>query len=261
MPDTKWLGIKMNTMKRILPLLLLFFGLLAYGQNDKKLFVYGGQVTKDFIKYTADLTNKENPKICFLPTATADSPYYINYWYELCSDLKVEPRVMEVWINSNAQKESFEEILLGMDAIIVGGGNTLNMLAIWKAQKIDLALKKAYDKGIVIAGGSAGSLCWFNAGTTDSRPKELTIVEGLGFLDFSHCPHYHSEESRKPLYHKNILEKKLGDGYACDDGAGILFFNGKVSKSVAMDAESFSYYVYEKNGEIIEEKLIPEIIK
>jgi len=85
---------------------------------------------------------------------------------------------MGVWINSTTQKKSFEEILLSMGAIIVGGGNTLNMLAIWKAQEIDLALKKAYDKGIVIAGGSAGSLCWFNAGTTDSRPKELTIVKG-----------------------------------------------------------------------------------
>jgi len=168
---------------------------------------------------------------------------------------------MGVWINSTTQKKSFEEILLSMGAIIVGGGNTLNMLAIWKAQEIDLALKKAYDKGIVIAGGSAGSLCWFNAGTTDSRPKELTIVKGLGFLNFSHCPHYHSEENRRPLYHKNILEKKLSNGYACDDKSGILFLNGKASKSVSTDSESFSYYVYEKYGKIIEEKLIPEIIK
>jgi len=167
---------------------------------------------------------------------------------------------MEVLINSTTQEESFEEILLGMDAIIVGGGNTLNMLAIWKAQGIDLALKKAYENGIIIAGGSAGSLCWFNAGTTDSKPKELTIVNGLGFLDYSHCPHYHSEETRKPLYHKNILEKKLSDGYACDDKSGILFLNGKLKKSVSLDSESFSYYVYEKDGVIMEEKITHEII-
>lgn len=249
-------------MQRILLLLAIFSCLLTFGQNDKKIFAYGGQITKEFIKYTAQLTNKENPKICFLPTATADNHYYINdYWYELCKDLELEPKVMYVWINSGSQKQSFEEILLEMDAIIVGGGNTLNMIAIWQAQKIDLALKKAYDKGIVIAGGSAGSLCWFNAGTTDSRPKELTIVKGLGFLDFSHCPHYHSEKNRKPLYHKNILEKKLTDGYACDDKSGILFLNGEYNKSVSLDNESFSYYVYEKNGEIIEEKLTPEIIE
>ena len=248
-------------MKKKIIFIIFIYCNLTFAQNQKKIFAYGGQVTKEFIKYTAELTNKENPKICFLPTATADSQYYINYWYELCSDLNLKPKVMEVWINSTSQKESFEEILSNMDAIIVGGGNTLNMLAIWKAQKIDLALKRAYDKGIVIAGGSAGSLCWFNAGTTDSRPKELTIVEGLGFLNFSHCPHYHSEESRKPLYHKNILEKKLSDGYACDDKSGILFVNGKLNKSISLDTESFSYYVYEENGEIVEEKLATEIIK
>ncbi len=247
--------------RRITVLLTIFSCCLVFGQKDKTLFVYGGQVKKEFIKYTAKLTNKENPKICFLPTATADNTYYINYWYELCSDLNIEPKVMEVWIDSNSQKESFEEIIMGMDAIIVGGGNTLNMLAIWKAQKIDLALKKAYDNGIVIAGGSAGSLCWFNAGTTDSRPKELTIVNGLGFLDYSHCPHYHSEETRKPLYHKNILERKLSNGYACDDKSGILFINGEVNKSVSMDSESFSYFVYEEDGKIIEKKLDSEIIK
>ncbi|WP_281989997.1 peptidase E [Aquimarina aggregata] len=248
-------------MKRVLLLMIVCYSHFVFSQKDKTLFAYGGQVTKGFIKYTAELTNKKKPKICFLPTATGDSEYYINYWYELCSGLEVEPKVMKVWINSTTQKESFEEVLMSMDAIIVGGGNTLNMLAIWKAQEIDLALKKAYDKGIIIAGGSAGSLCWFKAGTTDSRPKELTIVKGLGFLDYSHCPHYHSEKTRRPLYHKNILEKKLANGYACDDKSGIVFLNGKLSKSVSLDSESFSYYVHQKNGEIIEEKLIPEILE
>jgi len=248
-------------MKRILLLVIIFSCHLTFGQNDKTLFVYGGQITKEFIKYTAKLTNKENPKICFLPTATADNTRYINYWYELCSDLTIEPKVMKVWINSSRQKKSFEEILMDMDAIIVGGGNTLNMLAIWKAQKIDLVLKKAYNKGIILAGGSAGSLCWFNAGTTDSRPKELTIVNGLKFLNYSHCPHYHSEENRKPLYHKNILDEKLSNGYACDDKSGLLFINGKLNKSVAIDTKSFSYYVYKKDGEIVERKLESEIIK
>lgn len=248
-------------MKKILTLAFISYCSLCYAQIEKKAFVYGGQVTTEFIKYTAEITQKKNPKICFLPTATADNQQYIDYWFELCSDLKIKPSVMKVWISSSTQKESFEEILLGMDAIIVGGGNTLNMLAIWKAQEIDSALKKAYEKGIVIAGGSAGSLCWFNAGTTDSRPKELSIVKGLSFLDYSHCPHYNSEKSRKPLYHKNILEKKLTNGYACDDKSGILFINGAAKKSISLDTESFSYYVYEKTGQIIEEKLIPEIIK
>lgn len=247
-------------MKKIVLLLVFISCTLVYGQNDKTLFIYGGVVTKEFIKYTVELTKKERPKICYLPTAMADNVYYINNWYELCSDLEVVPKVLRVWITSPTQKESFEEILMDMDAIIVGGGNTLNMLAIWKAHEIGVALLKAYDNGTVMAGGSAGSLCWFNAGTTDSRPKELSIVNGLGLIDYSHCPHYDSEESRKPLYHKNILEKKLSNGYACDDKSGIVFLNGQVSKSVSIDSASFSYYVYENNGEIVEEKLKSEII-
>ena len=241
--------------------LVLFTCSFCYAQVDKTIFAYGGQVNQQFIKHTAKLTGKQNPKICFLPTANADNPYYINMWYELCADLKVEPSVMRVWINSTRQNQSWEEILTSVDAIIVGGGNTLNMLAIWKAQGINEALKKAYEQGIVIAGGSAGSLCWFTGGTTDSRPKELSIVEGLGFLNYSHCPHYSSEASRKPLYYQNILENKLDNGYACDDRSGIVFINEKAIKSVSTDAQSFSYYVYKKDGEVVEEKLEAEIIE
>src|SRR5580698_9297000 len=103
---------------------------------------------------------------------------------------------------------------------------------------IDTVLRKAYNKGIVLAGGSAGSLCWFNAGYSDSRPKALSIINGLGFLPFSHCPHYHSELTRKPLYVAALLEGKMTPGYACDDKAGVLFLNEKYSRSVSLDNSS-----------------------
>ncbi|MEY4930026.1 MAG: hypothetical protein RI909_750, partial [Bacteroidota bacterium] len=122
-------------------------------------------------------------------------------------------------------------------------------------------LKKAYDSGIILAGGSAGSLCWFTAGSTDSRPKELTIVEGLNILNFSHSPHYLRESARRPLYHELILSGKLKAGYACDDLAGLLFVNGEVKKSVAQDSENKNYYVSIKEGKIHEQVLPAEIIK
>lgn len=168
---------------------------------------------------------------------------------------------MRVWVNSNPNNKSFEEILLSMNAIIVGGGNTLNMLAIWEAQGIDTVLKKAYDKGIVLAGGSAGSLCWFTGGTTDSRPTALSLIGGLEFLNYSHCPHYNSEKSRRPLYHDNILKGMLSDGYACDDKSGVLFVNGKYKEAISLDSKNHSYFVYKKNDKIIEEKLISKIIQ
>jgi peptidase E len=144
---------------------------------------------------------------------------------------------------------------MNMDAIIVGGGNTLNMMAVWKAQGIDTVLRKAYDKGIVMAGGSAGSLCWFLGGTTDSRPRQLTIVECLGFIPTSHCPHYHSEPGRRPLYQQLILSGQLPAGYACDDHAGILFENEKPIRSVAADKDSHTYFVSVADGRIKEEQL------
>lgn len=223
--------------------------------NEQKIFVYGGQINKAFIKYVMGLTEKTNPKICFLPTASADNDNYIIYWYELCHDLDMEPHVMNVWLGTYYQTKTFEEILLNMDALIVGGGNTLNMMAIWQAQGIDTVLHKALDKGIILAGGSAGSLCWFLNGTTDSRPKELSTVNGLGFLNYSHCPHYNSEETRRPLYHSKILSGEFKDGYACDDKAGILFINGKLVEAVSLDETNNSYYVGIKNN-AIEEKII-----
>ena len=98
--------------------------------------------------------------------------------------------MQESFIASPRMTETWEERFLSMDGIVCSGGNTLNQQAIWKAQGIDVVLKQCWDRGIVLGGASAGSLCWFEEGTTDSRPKELTIVQCLGFLKGSHSPHY-----------------------------------------------------------------------
>jgi peptidase E len=227
----------------------------------KQLLIYGsGRHTVPFLRYIAKATGKENPNMCFIPTASGDDAEYIASFHDVCSQLDVNPHVLPVWINSYDQKETFEEVIFKMDAIIVGGGNTLNMLAIWKVQGIDIALKQAYDQGVVMGGGSAGSLCWFNGGTTDSRPKELSIVVGMRFIDKSHCPHYNSEPSRRPLYHTNIQSGLLTEGYACDDRSAIHFINGEIYKSLSLDEENHSYYVFEKDGEIVEQLLESTLI-
>jgi len=228
---------------------------------NKQLFIYGsGRHTVPFIDYMAKATGKTRPNICFIPTASGDDKDYIIRFYEVCKQLNVIPHILEVWINSYDHKETFDEKIGRMDAIVVGGGNTLNMLAIWKAQGIDTALKKAYENGVVMGGGSAGSLCWFNGGTTDSRPAELSIVEGMAFMNKSHCPHYNSETSRRPLYHQNILSGKLSNGYACDDRSAIHFVNMEVHASVSLDADNNSYYVYEQEGKIVEERISRQIL-
>jgi len=248
--------------------LLSAVSLSAIGQTNvntvppRTIFAYGGGFTKEFMQYVIRLTKKENPKVCFLATAAGDNANTVLAWYAICEDLPMRPYFQKSYVASYTEPKTFEENLLSMDAIVVGGGNTLNLMAIWKAQGIDTVLRKAYNKGIILSGGSAGSLCWFQGGTTDSRPKELSIVHGLGFIPTSHCPHYHSELLRKPLYFDNILKGKLSPGYAIDDKAGIVFENEKYIKSVAIDDKSNTYYVSVVNG-AVDEKLLPvtEIIK
>ena len=226
----------------------------------RKLFAYGGDFDRGFVKYMASLTGKENPKICFLPTATGDAAGYVMRWFETCAGLPIQAFVQRSFISSYNQKQSFEEIFLGMDAIVVGGGNTLNMMAIWKAQGMDLALKKAYENGVVLGGGSAGSLCWFEQGTTDSRPGSLSTVEGLGLISGSHSPHYDGEGERKPLYWSKIKSGEYKAGYACDDRAGIYFENEQVKKAVSLDQKSNAYFVSLENGEVSEKAFPKEVL-
>lgn len=232
----------------------------ADSTKTRTLFVYGSDINRVFLRYIISLTKKTNPKICFLPTATGDNEGYINYWFELCIDESVRPYVQKVFINSSPYQKSFQERLLDMDAIVIGGGNTLNMLSIWKGQGIDTVLRKAYEKGIILAGGSAGSLCWFSHGFSDSRPKTLTKIEGLDYINASHCPHYNSEPERKKLYETAILKGEMLPGYACDDYAGILFENEKVKKSVSINKNNNSYYVTVKDSKIVAELLVSELL-
>jgi dipeptidase E len=254
-------------MKKItLSLLTLFFFISMNAQPmnaqpARTIFITGGDFSAPFLNYVIALTKKPNPKICYIPTASADNPNGIASWFERCVGLPMQPYVLRTFINSAPGQKTFEETILGMDAIIVGGGSTLNMIAIWKAQGIDTVLREAYEKGIVMAGGSAGSLCWFNGGMTDSRPIALSLVECLGFIKTSHCPHYHSEPTRKPLYQQAILTGKLGPGYACDDRAGILFQNEKLIKSVAIDDNSHTWFLSVVDGKIKEDVLPVEMIK
>src|SRR5690606_4605348 len=159
----------------------------------RKLFITGGSLAPRFIQHIAKLTGKDNPAICLIPTAVGDSIVRINAWYETCEYLPIRPHVLKTFISSYTTTRSFEDTIMSMDAIVVSGGNTVNMLAIWKAHGIDLALRKAYDSGIVMAGGSAGSWCWFENGTTDSRPVHVTKVEVLGWIKGSQSTHYDTE--------------------------------------------------------------------
>jgi dipeptidase E len=245
--------------------ILLLFGMILFTQvsaQQRTIFAYGGNFNRPFMEYIIRLTKKPNPRICYLATASGDNPVNILSWYKACEGLVMQPFAQKVFINSANEIHTFEETLLSMDAIVVGGGNTLNMMAIWHAQGIDTVLRKAYDRGIILSGGSAGSVCWFLNGLSDSRPKDLSIVAGLGFIHYSHCAHYHSQVLRKPLYLDNILSGKMQAGYAVDDSAAVVFINEKFQRSVSVNETNNAYFI-SVAGNRVNEKLLPpaEILK
>jgi len=226
----------------------------------RKILIAGGAFNTAFIRYMATLTGKQRPRICYLPTASADADNGIISFYASCAPLDVEPHVQRSFIESLSQKQGWDEVFLSMDAIVASGGNTLNQQAIWKAQGIDTVLRQAWDKGIVLGGASAGSLCWFDEGTTDSRPKALTVVKCLGFIKGSHSPHYDAEPGRRPLYHKLIGDGTMAAGYACDNDAGIYFEDNVVKRVVSARAGAKAYYVSLVNGSVVEKTMEPELI-
>jgi peptidase E len=233
---------------------------IAAQAATRKILIAGGNYGTPFIRYMAALTGKKRPKLLYLPTASADGASGIITWYRSCAPIDVYPLVQESFIESSRQARSWEEVLLSVDGIVVSGGNTLNQQAIWKAQGIDVVLRQAWERGIVLGGASAGSLCWFEEGTTDSRPKQLTTVKCLGFLKGSHCPHYDREPGRRPLYEKLIAAGEMKPGYACDNDAGIYFEDNEVKRVVATRPGAKVYYVSASGGRAVERVLEPEII-
>ncbi len=243
------------------PRALVAEGQLIAQPTPRQILIAGGGFGTAFIRYMATLTGKERPRLCYLPTASADSESGIIRWYENCAPLDVVPLVQESFISSYNMDQSWRDVLLSMDGIVVSGGNTLNQQAIWEVQGIDEILNEAWDRGIVLGGASAGSLCWFEEGTTDSRPREVSKIECLGFLRGSHSPHYDAEAVRRPTYHRLIGSGELKPGYACDNDAGIYFVDNEVSRVVKTREAASVYYVELEGGQIVETELPAEMIR
>jgi peptidase E len=126
-----------------------------------------------------------------------------------------------------------EDFLLSQDLIFVGGGSVANMLAVWRVHQLDRILRAAWQAGVVLSGVSAGAICWFEGGTTDSFGPDLRpFTDGLGFLAGSYCPHYDSEPGRRPLFTSLVADGVLPAGIACDDGAGAHFVDDELDAVV-----------------------------
>jgi peptidase E len=227
--------------------------------NDRHVVAFGGDgfYTEPLNRLSANfvlhLTGAARPKICFIPTASGDDAGYIAKFYERYSGDFCEPSHLTLF---NREVKDLRSYLLHQDAIYVGGGNTANMLAIWRVHGVDEILREAYEQGTVMCGTSAGSLCWFVAGVTDSFGRDLApLFDGLGFIPASNCPHYDSESLREPQYQKFVMEG-LPAGYAADDGTALHFKNGSFTEAVGSKPGVRAFHV-SKAGDSVEQKPIP----
>lgn len=191
-------------------------------------------------QYILKQAHVERPKICFLPTASGDAQNYIERFYKAFETLECIPTHLSLFSPPTRDLESF---LLEQHIIYVGGGNTKNLLALWREWGVDKALKKALQQGTLLAGISAGAICWFEQGVTDSFGDGLEPIDTLGFLKGSCCPHYDGESNRRESYHQLLKDKKIGSGYGIDDGVAIHFINGEVAHLISSRPLAKAYRV------------------
>lgn len=205
------------------------------------------------VNYLLDLTGKPRPRVLFIPTATGDSTEsLVNFYQRLPAD-RSERRHLALF---NRTEVDLEELVLAQDLIWVGGGNTANALAVWRVHGLDQVLRRAWEAGVLLTGGSAGSLCWFQCGTTDSfNLNQLApLHDGLGFLPYSHCPHFDGEAQRRPLYH-SLIAGGFPAGYAIDDDAALLFEGTQQIDAVTARNGASAYWI-ERHGDQAREQAL-----
>lgn len=172
-------------------------------------------------RFILELTGREVPRICFLPTASGDPRDQVTRFYECYGDWHCEPSVLSLF---HLGRDRIDPIahLLAQDVVYVGGGSMRNMLAIWREHAIDDAMRTAWERGIVLAGLSAGAMCWFEGGVSMSGGAPET-VQGIGLLPGSLSVHLDGESERLPTYREAVATGKLPPGYAADDGAALVY--------------------------------------
>ncbi|MDH4352849.1 MAG: peptidase E [Actinomycetota bacterium] len=221
--------------------------------TDRWAVAQPGPVVAEMLR----LTGRDRPRLLLVMTASGDDRTYLTRSYAAFRGWSVDVHHLELFSQPNADPR---ELVLGSDAVWVGGGSVANLLAVWRVHGLDSVFAEAWESGIVLGGVSAGSLCWHVGGTTDSFGPELRAVDnGLGLLPYGNGVHYDSEEQRRPLLHRLVDEDVLPLSYATDDGVGILY-EGTEPVRVVTDQPSSAaaaYRVERVGGRVVETRLAP----
>jgi len=212
------------------------------------------------------LSNKKNPKLLFVPTASSDSERYWKHIEEYFGNyLKCETDALFL-LKEKPSTEQIQAKISSADIIYVGGGNTQQMMRVWRHRGVDKLLKAAYENGTVLAGISAGSICWFDSGHSDSmsfyspRKWKYINVRGLGLIKGIHCPHYNSMTRGVPRrkHFQEMIAKIGGFGIAIENNCAIEFIDGRFFKVISSKSYSRAYRVYRCDGEVVAEQIRQE---
>ena len=199
-----------------------------------------GGFDEALVRFVLSLAGKERPRGVFLPTAGGDDPWGIVDFHEKAPSRGIEPDHVRLF---GVPDDPLGKIARA-DVVLVCGGNTANMLALWRVHGIDVALREAWSRGLVLAGWSAGGNCWFEGSVTDSFSADLDpLHDGLALLQGSFCPHYDDEEQRRPVYEGLVRDGVLALGLACDNAAAVHFDGSGQVEAVASQPDSHAWRV------------------
>lgn len=191
-------------------------------------------------RYVLAATGKERPRVCFVPTAAGDSAGYVDRFFEAFTDDLCEPAYLSLF---SRKVDDLAGVLCEQDLVYVGGGNTVNLLAVWRAQGMDEAVREALAAGTIFCGVSAGALCWFERGITDSYGPDLKpLMNGLGFLPGTFSPHYDSDW-RRPFEFGLFVRRHGGPAWAAEDGVALHFRDGGLIRVVSSRPNARAYEV------------------
>lgn len=207
--------------------------------------------------YILSQARTARPAVSFLCTGRGDADAYLVKFYGAFSGYDCCPSHLPFF----QRTPRLRDYLLRQDIIYVGGGNTKSMLAVWRDWGLPELLREAWEERAILAGISAGAICWFQQGVTDSYAEKLGVLEGLGLIEGSCCPHYDGEPERRPAYHEFLLKGDILPGVAIDDGAAIHLVAGAIHRVVASRPKASAYRVHVKNGSVQEEPLETDYLR
>ena len=204
------------------------------------------------VDYFLKQTGKRRPRVCFIGTAHGDAETGRLRFYAGSSRFDCRPSPLPLFARTPRDLASF---VLEQDAIYVGGGNTRSLLSVWRDWELDRHLRAAWEQGVVLGGVSAGSICWFERGVTDSVAGMLTALSCLGFLPGSNCPHYDSEPLRRPAFRRLVARGVMPDGVAADDGAALHYVGTRLAHVVSSLPRAKAWRVRRSGNRALETRI------